>query len=140
MKKILFITVAIIVLIGPFETQALQPLEFIAPIPGLQSSIIPNNIGEYFKNLYQFGFYLAVALAVMMITWGGVEYAVSGAVDRKADARERINSALIGILLLLGTVLILNTINPNLTNFSTFIPSVQNACNQIPANGWSKNC
>ena len=59
---------------------------------------------------------LAVVLAVIMITVGGFEYMLSGAVDTKTNAIKRIQDAVLGLLLALCSYLILYTIDPNLVS------------------------
>jgi hypothetical protein len=65
------------------------------------------------------GFKLAIAaasiLAVIMITYGGFEYMLSAVPGRKANGKETITNALQGLILALGSYLILSFINPDLT-------------------------
>jgi hypothetical protein len=57
---------------------------------------------------------LAAALAVVMIVWGGIEYMMTELIPEKAAAKKRMLEALLGLLLLLGSWIILNEINPKL--------------------------
>ncbi len=59
---------------------------------------------------------IAIALAIIMLIMGGATYMTSGSFSKKGQAKSRMTQALIGLLLALGAVLILNTINPNLTS------------------------
>lgn len=53
--------------------------------------------------------------AFVMIVWGGVQWMSSaGNPGAISDARNRITSALLGLLLVLGSFLILQVINPDL--------------------------
>ena len=53
-----------------------------------------------------------------MIVVGGFEYITAGGNESTVGrAKTRITQALLGILLILGSYLILNTINPDLVNF-----------------------
>jgi len=62
----------------------------------------------------QFAMGLGVLLAVLMFAVGGVQYMLSDAITDKSDAKDRMVSAIVGLLILLGTALILNTINPRI--------------------------
>ncbi len=57
-----------------------------------------------------------------MITFYGIEYAISEAVGTKQQAIEGIQQAILGLMLALASWLILNTINPQLVNLQFNIP------------------
>jgi|GEM_PF-2671981 len=80
-----------------------------------------SGLGQYIQALFQFGFYLIAFLAVAMITYGGVLYMIP---NKIAEAKERIWGAVIGIVFLLCSFLILQTIDPNLLKLSPkYLPS-----------------
>jgi len=63
-------------------------------------------------------FIIAVAgiAAFAMLVWGGVEWMTSaGSPARISSAKERISSAVLGLVLILASFLILQVINPELT-------------------------
>ena len=67
---------------------------------------------------------IAGILAVVVITYAGIEYMVSEAVSSKEAAKKRIWSALSGLLLAFLSYLILYTLNPDLvTNLNLGIPN-----------------
>ncbi len=68
----------------------------------------------YINGLYILSISLAALLAVLKIIISGVKYAVSDVVPAKANAKEDITSALMGLLLIMGAVIILELINPRL--------------------------
>lgn len=87
---------------------------------GQPSEVGSTNIADYISNVYIFGVGIAGVLAVGVIVAGAIYYAVSGGnPDKQRDARSMITSALWGLALLLGSYLILNTINPQITTLST---------------------
>ena len=53
-----------------------------------------------------------------MVVLGGIEYMGSEGPFSKSSAKEKIWNAIFGLMLALGIVLLLNTINPNLTNLN----------------------
>ncbi len=75
-------------------------------------------IADYLKQLFKIGIGLAGLFAVFMIVLGGLEYMSTDAVTKKESGKEKIQNALIGLALALGSYLILNTINPQLLEFS----------------------
>jgi len=58
--------------------------------------------------------YLGGMAAVLFLVLGGITYMVSEVVDKRGAARERIKAAVLGLVLLLASWIILNTINPQL--------------------------
>lgn len=77
------------------------------------------SIPDYINNLYKFAVGIAGLLALGMIVGGGVYYTVSaGSSDKQREAKDMITSAVWGVVLLLGSYLILNTINPQITSLS----------------------
>ena len=56
----------------------------------------------------------AAILAVIMVAIGGFQYMGSDSFSTKSAAKERITDAIIGLMIILGSVLLLTTINPNL--------------------------
>ncbi len=76
-----------------------------------QSSSIPN----YIIRFYRFGVGIAGVLAVGMITFGAVYRIINaGNASKQQEGTEMMTSAIWGVVLLLGSYLILRTINPRL--------------------------
>ncbi len=83
-------------------------------IPGLQSGESVE-LSTYLAAIYRAGLILASVLSVLMIVIGGIQYMTAGGnPGRLGDAKDRIWQAILGLLLVLGSYLILNTINPDL--------------------------
>jgi hypothetical protein len=76
------------------------------------------NIQNYVKTMFKIGIGLAALFAVFMIIVGGFQYMTSESIGGKGDGKEKIEGALWGLGLALGSFLILNTINPQLLEFS----------------------
>ena len=62
-------------------------------------------------------------LAVVMVIIGGIKYTVMESFGAKTDAKKQITSAFLGLVLLLGSYLILKAINKDLVNFNTTLPT-----------------
>jgi len=98
------------------------PLE---PLPGLtvtRDGTETIDIVQYLPNLIKLAIGIASALCVIYIILGGFEYIASDVVFKKEEGRKRIQNALLGLLLAIGSWVILNTISPNITNVSLNIP------------------
>lgn len=98
------------------------PLE---PLPG---QVANPNFCNLITLLFKYLIYIGGMVAVLFLVLGGISYMVSDVVDKRARARERIQAAVWGLLLLLSTWIILNTINPELVK-------VCNVLNPAPAVG-----
>lgn len=93
----------------PLEKNAFQGITSAA-----QGDLIP-----FLSQVFNFGIAVAVALALIMIIWGGIEYMTSDAWQNKDNGRKRIQDALWGLGLALISYLILFTINPCLVIFKS---------------------
>jgi hypothetical protein len=84
------------------------------------------NIADYIQTVYDLAIGLAAALAAVMMMIGGFQYLTAGDSGRVSDAKERIQGALVGLVLAMGAYTILNTVNPQLVNLELpLIPIVQ---------------
>jgi len=76
-------------------------------------------IGECVSQVYIWSLGAAGILALLMIVIGGyVTMTAAGNAERATRGKSYITSSLIGLALLIGAYLLLNTINPDLTNFN----------------------
>jgi hypothetical protein len=83
-----------------------------------KDGVVDNDFVGYVIRIYQFGIGIVGIVAVGMIVYGGILIAWNTeSIDKKGKGREMITSALIGVAVLFGSYLILNTINPQLVRF-----------------------
>ncbi len=75
-----------------------------------------SSIGEYVQVAFPIFLGVAITLAVVMVTWGGLQHVLSMKPGGKSEGTERIKSALWGLLLALVAWVILNEINPDIVN------------------------
>ncbi|MCX6786023.1 MAG: pilin [Candidatus Komeilibacteria bacterium] len=103
----------------PNPLPALKTFTPNVPIPGFTNMGIDNGLlARYIQALYKFFVGIAGILAVIMIAFGGLQWLFSGgSSDKISKAKETIIGAVMGLILALGSYLILYTINPNLTSF-----------------------
>ena len=102
-----------LILIPTFVFGAEGDFYAIAPIPGLNTQ---TNLGQYINAIFDFAIVIGAILAVFQLIRAGFQYITTEAVTDKKNSRETIANALIGLILLLSVTLILNTINPQITN------------------------
>ena len=126
MKKIFLLFVVCCVLIVTVPSFAAEtPYTLLAPIPldGAGAGDTQTTVAsQYIRGVFMLIIGLATGLAVIMIIYGGIKYMSTDAFAGKSEARETIQNAIWGLLLVIGAWLILDTINPNLTKFNLNIP------------------
>ncbi len=97
----------------------------LAPIGGLTSvqtsggtcpsnKNLSNGIGCYLNLLFTLGIGLCAGLAVIMIVIASIQYMGDESIFGKTEAKGKIISAILGLLIALGSYAILNTISPDL--------------------------
>jgi hypothetical protein len=90
--------------------------------------------GAFIANFYIFSLIIGGILAFGVIVYGGVKYMASaGNPSGQGDAKEWIESALIGLLLLVGVYFILDVINPQLLNLN--LPTLTTVNITVPSSG-----
>jgi Type IV secretion system pilin len=114
MKSKLFIFLATIAFV-PFCALAGGGEGFtpLVGIPGLPSD---GSFDGYVDALYALAISIAALVAVVKIILAGAKYMMDDIVTHKSQAKEDIKNALIGLLIIIGAVIILNTVNSDLTN------------------------
>lgn len=93
-------------------TNCYSVYKLLAPIGELKEA--PKNIGDYVNTIFLIAIGLCGALAVVMIVIGGVQYMGDESIFGKTEAKSKIMSAILGLIIALGSYALLNTINPDL--------------------------
>lgn len=97
---------------------------YLAPLPGFTDGSV-SRLGEFLRVFFTILILVAGVLAFIMIVIGAITYLSSDAFSGKAEGKEMMLNAVLGLILALGSWLILNTINPNLaSSLEIHIPSV----------------
>lgn len=74
------------------------------------------NLNEIIAWFYYFVIAIAGLAVFAMLVWGGVGWLTSaGNPTKTSEAKDRITSAFLGLLIILGSYLVLRLINPELT-------------------------
>lgn len=81
--------------------------------------------GAYINALYRLSISIAALLAVIKIVAAGAKYMLSDIVTSKESAKDDIRGALIGLLIIIGAVVILTTINSDITENNFVIAPLQ---------------
>jgi len=133
LKKYLYVTLLLIVLLLPFISHAEGINTTYTPlveIPGLTTGNTTNaDIGPYISGMYKWAISLSIALAVIMFTFHAFGYLLSeSTVTSKSKAKEGMQNVIIGLILIFSAYLILKTINPKLVElgFSVELPADNN--------------
>ncbi len=87
------------------------------------ASVSTTDLSSYLNSVFYAGLGVACGLAVIMIVIGGIQYMSTDAISGKEEGKERIQSALWGLLLALCSYLILYTIDPTILNTTLTLQS-----------------
>jgi hypothetical protein len=117
--KNLYIFSVLLLLLLPVV--ALAQFKPLVGIPGIDPSA---GFSDYINALYALSISIAGLLAVIKIIIAGVKYMLSDVVSTKSDAKGDIQGALIGLLIIISAVVVLNQINPQLTQSKLFLTPV----------------
>lgn len=135
MKKIALYILILVALVPDFTFAQYKLLEPLPCIPDTgnnckqencaEGSICKINLDTYIGYVFKFSIALAAFLAVIMIIWGGFEVMLSESPFKIGNGKDRIWNAIIGLVMVLASYLILETIDPRLVQINTTIPTVE---------------
>ncbi len=97
------------------------------PIPGVftgEQNADDSLLTRYIRAIYIYFVWVVGIVAVVMVMYGGIRWvSAAGNPGQIKEARDIIDNAVIGVLIALVSVVLLNTINPKLTNLA--LPGLQ---------------
>ena len=98
-------------------------------------------IAQCIQGAFKYSLLMGSLLAVLMMIIGGVMYIISGVnPGGVATAKKMITNPLYGLVILLTSYIILNTINPDLVSLnSVSVQSIAPTEDSIPTNGFDNN-
>jgi len=103
-------------------------IELLLNYPEITGAVSPNqaqSLPQLIRYIYLFSIGIVGITALLAIIIGAINYVTSAGNPSKAqDAKDRIYSAIIGVILLLASVMILRTINPDLVNIEFTLPKI----------------
>jgi len=91
----------------------------------LPGKICGQNLNTFIAWLYYLFVGIAGLAAFIMIIWGGIQWLTSGAIPSQAgEARDKLRNAILGLLLILASFLIIQTINPQIIIIKAANPAI----------------
>jgi len=138
MKKVFYqhkITLVcfLLMLLAPYLTSAQEQPEltlFVNKIPFIDGNA---SIEGYANAIYIGSIAIASFIAIFRLIWAGTKLTVSDSVSGRQDAKGAIFDSILGLIIILGAVTILTTVNPNLKNLN-FLQSATNINNPSAQN------
>ena len=140
MKKILlslFITICLLPFISNAENSAnTDEYKLLEPLPCIEgvekdgkacekgSTISSIKFDDYISYIFKFAIAISVFLAIIILIWGGFEYMTSEIPSQKSDGKSRMKNAIGGLIMVLASYLILQTIDPRLVEVNTQLQRV----------------
>lgn len=123
MKFNIYYLLLLVLLILPVGVLA-APATFtpLVGIPGIDQYTGPGSLNLYINALYRLSISIAALLAVIKIVAAGAKYMLTDIVPAKEEAKKDIQGALIGLLIVIGAIIILNTVNSDLTKLNLTVP------------------
>ncbi len=96
----------------------------LAPLPGIGDSASDKTttIAQYLPAVFKLSIGVAAVLAFAMITLGGITYATSDSIFGKSEGKKYLENAIWGLILVIASFAILNTINPQILNLRLSLP------------------
>lgn len=100
---------------GPNQGKCLAKYPSAKLTVAIGSTTTVTDLSDYIGVVYRYSVSIAGLIAGIMIMIGGLQYLVArGDAGRVTKAKERISNAIIGLVLVLGAYLLLQTVNPDL--------------------------
>ena len=97
------------------------PQLVLAQNPCGGGGVTTGGLGKCITQIYKWSLGAAAILALLMVVLGGYKVMTAGGnAEQATSGKDYVLSALVGLALLFGAYLILNTINPDLVNFRDF--------------------
>jgi hypothetical protein len=142
-KRIFLLIASLIIVIGLFGALEAYGLETNWPVaPGGLELDDDSTLLAFVDYCYRWGILFGGLAAFVALIIGGFKYLTSiGDPNKMREAREWIISALVGLILIIFSFVILNTLNPDLTTLTTPTTQVGNlAYGGWQAPNWDKPC
>ncbi len=76
-----------------------------------------DQFGAYLVQIYRLGIGIGIALAVIMISWGGFKLATTDSFSGTSEGRAYVQNAIYGLLMVLCSYIVLYYIDPRYVNF-----------------------
>ncbi len=136
LKYLIFILV--LIFLGSFYLVSAKALEQNYPtLPGIPPLTGETKLPGLINYIYTFAFWIAGLITFFMLVIGGFRWLTSvGSPTAIAAAKKQITSAIVGLVLLLSSFIILNTLNPELVMLRDPLEEVQPQLEGITTNAF----
>jgi hypothetical protein len=124
-SKILVLFLLLFLFLGASFVFAQKSLEVTYPqIPGaLTPTTTKTALPDYIRYIFQLSLFVGALIAFGSFIYGGVRYLISGgSPSAQKDAQSQMSAGILGLIILISTYIILNTINPQLVTFEVSLP------------------
>lgn len=126
-KQILILAFAVILFVLLVGFVSARKTEITYPIIEGFESITPTQttdfLPDYIKYIFTFAIVISAIVAFGSFVYGGIRWLISaGSSSALSDAKDRMKAGAIGLVVILSSWVILNTINPQLVTISPTVP------------------
>ncbi len=114
-----------------------ESYKLLAPLPifGSVFNASGKSFGEYLSIMFTFFVSFAGVLAVVMLIFGGIQYMSTDSLSGTESGRSKMYQAVFGLIIVLASYVILNTVNPNLVKFNFSIQGQSIEINETADDG-----
>ncbi len=126
-KKLIKLSLIVFLSFIAKTASAAKTLELVYPVlPGESTSIVVSSgLPQYINYIFRFSIVSIGIVVFFVIIYNGIKYSTSlGNASKLLDAKQGISAGILGMIILLSSFLIFNTINPELTVLETSDPTV----------------
>ncbi|MES2436440.1 MAG: pilin [Patescibacteria group bacterium] len=111
-----------------------EAYQFLAPLPTETGATLPaeNGLSVYANSMYRILVSISGVIAVFMLVYGGILYMSSDAITGKREGKDIIKRTLWGLILVIGSWLIIYTLNPSSLNPDTVSKGAESVGRQVP--------
>lgn len=121
-ERIIALSSLVFVLTLTLAPASFAATELISPIPGFGQAA-GKDLGSYINAIFTYGIGLAALIAMAQLVFGAFQYTASaGAPSLQEDAKSRMRSAVVGVILLLTSTLILVSLDKDFGSRSLNLP------------------
>jgi hypothetical protein len=132
------------VVLNPTNPTVTQPTpgqgesyKLLAPLPifGNIFNASGKSFGDYLSIMFTFLVSFAGVLAVVMLIFGGIQYMSTDSLSGTESGRSKMYQAVFGLIIVLASYVILNTVNPNLVKFNFSIQGQEIEIDEVADDG-----
>ena len=138
---ILALSLVLLICLSPLAALAEEKTGYnlLSPLPNTGGQTGASDFGGYLNQMFRLAIGMAAIFAVFFMVVGGIEYMSTDAWTGKKEGMKKIQNAFWGLVLVLASWLILNTINPDILKLKLDIEPATVKIDQAKQNSIIKN-